>query len=79
MTSLSGYLDTTVMGVCIEVVPELALGHQDCVHELLHLGVARFGVGEYLADEVHRPLHFLRPSGLFSLDHQRRTDHLSCH
>jgi hypothetical protein len=25
----------------------------------LHLGVARHGVGEYLADEVHRLLHFL--------------------
>jgi hypothetical protein len=45
--------------VRVEVVPELALGHQDHVHEFLHLGVTRLGVGEYLADEVHRPLHFL--------------------
>jgi hypothetical protein len=24
-------------GMCIEVMPELALGHQDHVHKLLHL------------------------------------------
>jgi hypothetical protein len=64
--------------VCVEVVSELALGHQDRVHKFLHLGVTRLGVGEYLADEVHRTLHFLRPSGLFLLDHQCRTNHLGC-
>jgi hypothetical protein len=66
-------------GVCIEVMSELALGHQDHVHELLHLGVMRLGVGEHLTDEVYRSLYFLRPPGLFSLDHQRYADHLSCH
>jgi hypothetical protein len=65
-------------GVRIEVVSKLALGHQDRAHKILHLGVTRLGVGEYLADKVHNSLHFLRPSGLFSLDHQRCTDHLSC-
>jgi hypothetical protein len=31
-------------GVCIEVVSELALGHQNIIHELLHLRVAGLGV-----------------------------------
>jgi hypothetical protein len=62
----------------VKVMPELALGQQDRVHKLLHLWVARLGVGEYLADEVHWSLHLLRPPGLFSLDHQRRADQLGC-
>jgi hypothetical protein len=46
-------------GVRIKVVSELALGHQDRIHELLHLRVTRLGVGEHLADEVHRSLYLL--------------------
>jgi hypothetical protein len=45
--------------VCVEVVSELALRHQDSVYELLHLRVSRLGVGEYLTDEVHWALHLL--------------------
>jgi hypothetical protein len=38
-------------GVRVEVVSELALGHQNRVHELLHLRVTRRGVGEHLAEK----------------------------
>ena len=39
-----------------EVVQELSVRHQYGVQKLLNLGVANFGVGEYLTDEVHRSL-----------------------
>ena len=39
-----------------EVVRELLGHHQHGVQKLLNLGVANFGVGEYLTDEVHQSL-----------------------
>jgi hypothetical protein len=41
----------------IEIVFELPFGDQHGVDELLELRVAGLGFGEYLADEVDRPLH----------------------
>jgi hypothetical protein len=46
-------------GVCIKVMSELALGHQDRVHELLHLRVTCLGVRKHLAYEVYGLWHFL--------------------
>ena len=51
-----------------EVVQELLGHHQHGVQKLLNLGVANFGVGEYLIDEVHRSLDLQGVSRLLPLD-----------
>jgi len=51
-----------------EVVQELSGRHQHDVQKLLNLGVANFGVGEYLTDEVHRSLDLQGVSQLLPLD-----------
>ena len=51
-----------------EVVQELPDRHQYGVQKLLNLGVANFGVGEYLTDKVHRSLNLQRASWLLPFD-----------
>ena len=42
--------------MALEVVPQLARGHQECEQELLRHGVACPCVSQYDADEVYRVL-----------------------
>ena len=53
-----------------EVVQELLGRHQHGVQKLLNMGVANFGVGEYLTDEVHWSLDLQGASWLFPFDDQ---------
>jgi hypothetical protein len=42
--------------VSLEVVAELTPRKDHCVEQLLDLRIARFGLGQYLADVVYQPL-----------------------
>jgi hypothetical protein len=42
--------------VSLEIVAEFAPRKDHCVEQLLDLRIALLGLGQYLADVVHRPL-----------------------
>jgi hypothetical protein len=49
--------------------------NQDGVDQLLNLRVPRFGLIEYLTDEVNRALDFVNVAGFLTLDHDDCRDH----
>jgi hypothetical protein len=49
--------------------------NQDGVDQLLNLRVPRFGLVEYLTDEVNRVLDFVNMAGFLTLDHDDCGDH----
>ena len=59
-----------------EVVQELLGHHQHGVQKLLNLGVANFGVGEYLTNEVHQSLDLQGVSWLLPLDDEGSADNV---
>jgi len=59
-----------------EVVLQLASGEDYDVDQLLDLWVTRFGLREYLADEIDRPLDRQSMRLLLPLDHHSCTDDL---
>jgi hypothetical protein len=61
----------------LEVVSQLSLCQNYHVQQLLNLRVADFGLGQYLTNEVDRPLDGQCVPFFSSLDHDRGTDHLS--
>jgi hypothetical protein len=52
--------------------------NQDGVDQLLDLGVPRFGLIKYLANEVNRALDFVDVVGFLTLDHDDCGDHVIC-
>ena len=63
-----------------EVVQELPGRYQHDVQKLLNLGVADFGIGEYLTDEVHYLLDLQEVSWLLPLDDEGSAYNVvSCH
>jgi hypothetical protein len=60
----------------LEVVAELAPHENHCIEQLLDLWVARLGVGQDLADVVHRPLNQQGVAFLRALYHDHGADHL---
>jgi hypothetical protein len=62
--------------VSLEVVAELAPREDHRVEQLLDLWVARLGLGQYIADVVHRPLDRQSVPFLNSLHHDNDADHL---
>jgi len=61
-----------------KVVLQLASGEDYGVDQLLDLWVTRFGLQEYLADEIDQPLDRQCMPLLLPLDHHRCTDDLGC-
>ena len=59
-----------------EVVQELSGSHQHGIQKLLNLGIANFGIGEYLTDEVHRSLHFQWASWLLPFNDEGSTHNM---
>ena len=55
---------------------QLPLGDEDGVQELLDLGVAGLGIGQDLANKVHKALYFEGMPLFFLLQHHGSTDHL---
>ena len=55
-------------------MPELALGDEHGIEELLNSRVVGLRVREDLIDEVHRPLDLEGMAFLFTFHHQRCTD-----
>jgi hypothetical protein len=49
--------------------------NQDGVDQLLNLRIPRFGLIEYLTDEVNRALDFVNVAGFLMLDHDDCGDH----
>jgi hypothetical protein len=54
---------------------QLSRCNQDDVDQLLNLRVPRFGLIEYLADEVNRALNFVNVAGFLTLNHDDCRDH----
>jgi hypothetical protein len=54
---------------------QLSRCNQDGVDQLLNLRVPRFGLIEYLADEVNRALNFVNMAGFLTLNHDDCRDH----
>jgi hypothetical protein len=50
--------------------------NQDGVDQLLNLRVPRFGLVEYLTDEVNRALDFVNVAGFLKLNHDDCGDHM---
>jgi hypothetical protein len=63
--------------VSLEVVAEFAPREDHCVKQLLDLRVTHLGLGQDLADVVHRPLDRQGMPFLRSLYHDDDADHLS--
>jgi hypothetical protein len=61
----------------LEVVSQLPPRQNHCVQQLLNLWVADLGLGQYLTDEVDRPLDGQCMPLFSSLNHDRDADHLS--
>jgi hypothetical protein len=61
----------------LEVVPQLPPCQNHRVQQLLNLWVADLGLGQYLTDEVDRPLDGQCMPFFSSLNHDRGADHLS--
>jgi hypothetical protein len=61
----------------LEVVSQLPPCQNHCVQQLLNLGVADLGLGQYLTDEVDQPLYGQCMPFFSSLNHDRDADHLS--
>jgi hypothetical protein len=61
----------------LEVVVELAPREDHCVKQLMDLRITRLGLGQNLADVVHRPLDWQGVPFLRSLYHDDSADHLS--
>jgi hypothetical protein len=61
----------------LEVVSQLSPRQNYRVQLLLNLQVADFGLGQYLTDEVDRPLDEQCMPFFSSLDYDRGADHLS--
>jgi hypothetical protein len=55
---------------------QLSRCNQDGVDQLLNLRVPRFGLIEYLIDEVNRALDFVNMAGFLMLDHNDCGDHV---
>ena len=53
----------------LEIVPQLALGNQHRVEELLDLGVSGFGFAQDFAHKVHRSFYFQSVSFLLPFFH----------
>ena len=62
----------------LEVVPQLALCDEDHVEELLDLRVPHLGVGQDLADEVHRTLYLQGMAFFLPFHYQGCADDLRC-
>jgi hypothetical protein len=62
--------------VSLEVVAEFAPRENHCVKQLLNLRVDRLGVGQNLADVVHRPLNWQCVPLLRAFHHDDGADHL---
>jgi hypothetical protein len=54
---------------------QLSEYNQDGVDQLLNLRVPRFGLVEYLTDEVNKALDFVNVAGFLMLDHDDCGDH----
>jgi hypothetical protein len=54
---------------------QLSRCNQDGVDQLLNLRVPRFGLIEYLANEVNRALDFVNMARFLTLDHDDCRDH----
>jgi hypothetical protein len=63
----------------LEVVSQLPPRQDHRVQQLLNLGVADLGLGQYLADEVDWPLDGQCVPFFSSLNHDRGANHLSGH
>jgi hypothetical protein len=61
----------------LEVVSQLSPRQDHRVQQLLNLWVADLGLGQYLTDEVDRPLDEQCMPLFSSLNHDRGADHLS--
>jgi hypothetical protein len=61
----------------LEVVSQLPPRQDHRVQQLLNLRVADLGLGQYLTDEVNRPLDGQSMPFFLSLNHDRGADHLS--
>ena len=66
----------TIIGCNSKVLTQLPLGDENGIHELLDLEVAGLGIGQDLANEVHRALHIECVCLFFLLYHQGSADHL---
>jgi hypothetical protein len=64
--------------ISIKVMFQLSGYNQDGVDQLLDLRVPRFGLIEYLTDEVNRALDFVNVAGFLTLDHDDCRDHAIC-
>jgi hypothetical protein len=53
--------------VRFKIVAQLSLGNQDCVQELLDLGIANVGIIQDFTDKVNRALHLEGMPRFFSL------------
>ena len=62
--------------VVLEVMVELAGCGQDCIQQLLDLGVPSLGLIQDLADEVNRSLDLVHMSSLLALDNDSRANNL---
>jgi hypothetical protein len=60
----------------LEIVVEFALRENYCIEQLLDLWVALLGVGQDLADVVHRPLNRQGVFFLRALHHDYGANHL---
>ena len=62
--------------VVLEVMAELVGCGQDCVQQLLDMGVLSLGLIQDLADEVNRSLDLVHMSSLLALDNDSRANNL---
>jgi hypothetical protein len=61
--------------ISVEVMFQLLRCNQDDIDQLLNLRVPRFGLIEYLADEVNKVLDFVNMAEFLTLDHDDCRDH----